>query len=664
MRYLIFTLLLMPILFLSNGYAQDWTKWNLPDGAKMRIGKGEISSLKFSPDGNQLAVATRIGIWMYNMDTGAELALLIGHTAQVQRLAFSPDGKILASTGNDSTLRLWNTQTGEQLTVISGRRNLPWSLAFSPDGSMIVSGCQTGIIHAWKIATGNHLITLRGHTDSVEALAFSPNGKILASASEDTSIQFPNPNNAAPQESYHQDISIRLWDISAGKHLSALRGHKKPVKVLAFSPDGKTLASAGMGGTVRLWNPDTGEQLRSLVQLGLTDTDQEFSASTQQTAWTDALAFSPDGSTLASGDHHGTVRLWRVNDGKLLSTIKAHTNLVRALAFSRDKPIFMSVDRKGVIHTWSASTGAQLSTLTLSGHVGWGFALGFTAGGTTLASVGWVPQNSSVQFWDISGNREFTPVTLPRSGMTNGHAFSPNGAVLAIATGNMNTIELWNLRTSSQYATLAGHTWFIETPVFSPDGNLLASGGREGIIYVWDANTGERKKTLEGHQISVKALAFSPNGEMLASASHRDVRLWDVDTGTLQTTLIEQKDLGQSAATALAFSPDGETLVSVGSGRIRLWDARTHRFLSEIVGHGRWGKALAFSSDGAIFFTGCTNGAIEMWNADTYLLLSTIKPHTERIDTLTFSPDGRTLATGSMDGTILVWDWEQIPQKR
>ena len=307
MRYPILTLLLIAVLFLPSAYTQDYTRWNLPNGAKMRIGKGDIRSLKFSPDGNQLAVATRIGIWMYNMDTGAELALLRGHTAQVQRVAFSPDGKILASTGNDSTLRLWNTQTGEQLTVISGRRNLPWSLAFSPDGTMIVSGCQTGIIHAWKIATGNRLFTLKGHTDSVEALAFSPDGKILASASEDTSIQFPNPNNAAPQESYHQDISIRLWDINAEKHLSALRGHKKPVKVLAFSPDGETLASAGMGGTVRLWNPDTGKQLRSLVQLGLTDTDQKFPGSTQQTAWIDALAFSPDGSTLASGDHYDSV---------------------------------------------------------------------------------------------------------------------------------------------------------------------------------------------------------------------------------------------------------------------------------------------------------------------------------------------------------------------
>ena len=630
----------------------------------MRIGKGDISFLKFSPDGNQLAVATTIGIWMYNMDTGAELTLLTGHTAQVQRLAFSPDGKTLASTGNDRTLRLWNTQTGEQLTVISERRNLPWSLAFSPDGTTIVSGCQTGIIQAWRVATGNRLITLRGHTDSVEAVAFSPDGKILASASEDTSIQFPNPNNAAPQESYHQDISIRLWDISAGKHLSALRGHKKPVKVLAFSPDGKTLASAGMGGTVRLWNPDTGEQVRSLVQLGLADTDQEFPAFTKQTAWIDALAFSPDGSTLASGDHHGTVRLWRVDDSKLLSTIKAHTYLIKAVAFSQDKPIFMSVNREGILHSWNASTGAQLATLTLNGHVGPGFTLGFSADRTVLTSVGWGSQDNTVQFWDISGNREFTPIVLPQSGAVNTHVFSPDGKILASVKDNMNIIRLWDLRTSSKRATLAGHTWFVETLIFSPDSRLLASGGREGVIYVWDTNTGERKETLEEHQISIKALAFAPNGKVLASASYRDVRLWDVSTGTLQTILIEEEDSGQSDAVALAFSPDGETLASTSGGKIYLWDFHTRRLLSEIKRRSARIKILAFSPDSAILFVGCTNGTIEMWNANTYLLLSTIKPHTGSIDTLTFSPDGRTLMTGSMDGTILVWDWEQIPRNR
>ena len=525
MKFRLFTPLLLSMLFLSNGYAQDYRTWNLPDGATMRIGKGKIDTLKFSPDGSELAVATGVGIWMYSVATGDELALFTGHTAQIHGLVFSPDGKILASMGNDRTTRLWDTESGQQLVVLSGEGSSHSSIAFSPDGTTIVTGNRNGTIQLWDVATGDHLVTLTGHTDSVEALAFSPDGKTLASASEDSSIQVPNPQNNTPQESYRQNISIRLWDVATGEHLSSLKGHKQPVKVLAFSPDGKALASAGMGGTVRLWNPDTGKQVRSLVQFGLVDANQELPTATRRAVWIDTLAFSPDGSTLASGDHHGTVQLWSVSDGRLLSSTKAYTYTrpIRALAFSMDKPIFMSVNEKGTLHSWNATTGVQISTFTLNGHDYWGLALGFSADGTILASVGWA---RTVQFWDINGDREFTPIALPQSDIVKAYAFSPDGNILAGATDDMNTIKLWDLQTGSQHAALAGHTWFVETLVFSSDSGLIASGDRIGAIYVWDAETGHRKKTLEGHQISVKALAFSPDGKTLGSASHRDVRLW------------------------------------------------------------------------------------------------------------------------------------------
>ena len=626
---------------------KDYTKWELPQEAKVRLGKGRISTSQFSPDGNEIAVASSIGIWMYSVATGDELALFTGHTAQIQSLAFAPDGKILASTGNDRTLRLWNTDTGQQLMVLSDGRNFPSALAFSPDGTTIATEGRTGTIQIWDVATGDRLATLTGHTDTVEALAFAPDGNTLASASE--------------------DLSIRLWNIDSEEHLSTLTGHKKPVKVLVFSPDGNTLASAGMGGTVRLWNPSTGKQVRSLLQSGLTDTNHEFPTATRQAAWIDTLAFSPDGSTLASGDHHGIARLWRISDGSLLSTAKPDTrpmpSSIRTLAFSMDKPIFMTADWNGTIHSWKASTGVQLTTLTLKGHEDWGRALGFATDGTTLMTVRWTPRDDIIRFWDIEGDQESTAIALSKSNVKNTYAFSPDGKILAGAT-DKGIIEVWDLQSNSQQATLVGHTWFVETLVFSSDTRLLASGDRTGAIYVWDTASGHRKKTLEGHQISVKALAFSPDGKTLASASHRGIRLWEVGTSTLRDNLIEHEDLGQADTLALAFSPDGKMLASAGRGKISLWNVDTHRLLSELARRGPRVAVLAFSPDRSILLIGCGDGTIEMWDANTYTLKSTIKPHTGRIQVLRFSPDGKTLASGSMDGTILLWHWASIAQTK
>jgi WD40 repeat protein len=332
---------------------------------------------------------------------------------------------------------------------------------------------------------------------------------------------------------------------------------------------------------------------------------------------------------------------------------------ISALAFSMDKPIFMTADWKGMIHSWNASTGTDLAMFTLTGHEGWGGALGFAADRTTVMTVDY----KTVRFWDIEGEREFTPLVLPHANVINAYAFSPDGKILAGAT-DKNVIGVWDLQTNSQRTALVGHTWFIDTLAFSSDSTLLASGGRDGAIYVWDVETGHRKKTFKGHQISVKALAFSPDRSTLASTDHRGVRLWDVRTSTLRTSLIEHEDSGQADTLALAFSPDSKILASAGLGRIFLWDVGTHRLLSELARRGARVTVLAFAPDSSILLIGCGDGTIELWDANNYTLKSTIKPHTGKIEVLRFSPEGETLATGSMDGTILLWHWASIVEKK
>ncbi len=282
MQFSILTLILGMILFLPNTFAQDYTRWGLPEGAKARLGKGRISgNIAYSPDGALLAVASSIGIWLYDTGTYQEVALLTGHTNRVYSVAFSPDGNTLASGGGRqamTSLRLWDVTTGQSIATLTGHEWVIYSVAFSPDGNTLASGSGDDTIRLWDVVTGEHKQTLTGHTGSVRSVAFSPDGNTLASGSSDD--------------------TIRLWDVVTGEHKQTLTGHTGSVRSVAFSPNGNTLASGNTDGTIHLWDTVTGANQRTF---------------TGHTRLVRSTAFSPDGTTLASGNEDGTVLLWELS---------------------------------------------------------------------------------------------------------------------------------------------------------------------------------------------------------------------------------------------------------------------------------------------------------------------------------------------------------------
>ena len=569
-------------------HAQDYTQMHLPEGAKMRFGKGEIYDIKFSPDGNMLAVGSAIGIWLYDVKTNKPLSFFKVQTHSIHTIGFINEGKNIIGLTKIGFIYIWDIDTNENpRNQNKGKlyKRIPtstpfWASAISNEGSILAVGSGDGSITLWNIKSGEQIASIKAHKESVNGLAFSTDGTSLASSGEDS--------------------EIHLWDVLTYKlmytHLKTFNA-----QALAFTSDDKYLLAGSFGGSVQSWNLDTRQKMISFK--GHRDSIR-------------AVAYSPDNKIVASGSWDSTVRLWNAVSGDQIGMISGHTLSVERMGFAPNG-YTVAGTAKGVINLWDQGTRRE-NPGVIDKHPGLFRVLAFTNDSKELlyADVGF-----NLYVYNVNTTKEkATKKFKKHKGGYYAIAFSPDRSIVANGYRN-NRIKLWNIDSGEELLSI--RTKFkkpIITLAYSSDGNRIAAAGEDGIIKIWDTNKGVELCVLQGHSGRIYSVAFSPDGKLLASgSSDSTMRLWDIQ----QKRQINQQFAWLGRNTKVLFSLDEKVVVVSNTlNTILLWDLSNLTHTPGIIlrGHNGWIRSLEFSAD------------------------------------------GKTLASGSDDGTILIWDWDKLTQ--
>jgi WD40 repeat protein len=581
-----------------------------------------VNGIAFSPDGRRLATSsTDKTAKVWDASTGKELLTLSGHTAGVNGIAFSPDGRRLATASEDKAAKVWDASTGKELLTLSGHTAGVIGVAFSPDGRRLATASDDKTAKVWDASTGRELFTLSGHTDGVIGVAFSLDGERLGSAS--------------------RDKAAKVWDASTGKELLTLSGHPRLLRDIAFSPDGRRLATPTGDITAKVFDAATGQLLLTLYgHTGI--------------VWT--VSFSPEGGRLATGGGDGTAKMWDVATGRLLLTLCGHTGAVWKISFSPDGTRVATASLDGTARVWDVSPTGGREWVTPVGHRGGLWDVAYSRDGRLLATAS---ADKTAKVWDASTGKEL----LTLSGHTDvvmGIAFSPDGKRLATFSDD-HTTKVWDLVTGQTLFTLPAQALdpgvLNHSLAFSPDGRRLATISDNKNARVWDASTGKELLTLSGHAGRLYCIAFSPDGTRLATCSiDGTAKVWDAATGKELLTL-----LGHTTQVfGVAFSPDGMCLATCGAdGTAKVWDAATGKELLTLSGHRGMVFTAAFSPDGKRLATSSGDSTVKVWNISAVKEgiegPLTLYGHTSFIPKVLFSPDGRRLATACVDGTSRVY---------
>jgi WD40 repeat protein/tRNA A-37 threonylcarbamoyl transferase component Bud32 len=619
---------------------------------------GLVDDLAYSPDGRVLASCGPAPGWrLWDATHGTLLAEAEAGGPAVRFIRFSPDGRVLATVDENGGLQLRDPVTGAIEVALSQSVRVRSGIVFSPDGTRLLTAGADHICRIWNVADGTLERSLAAHPGFVNCLAWSPDGSTIATAS---------------------GTAYRLWNAADGALVETRRPHRKMVKAIAFSPDSTVVATGALDGGLRLWRHR--EAAEDIVLEGHQGAVR-------------CLAFSPDGTVLATGSKDRTLRLWNVDDGSPRGRPAVHEDEVVAVAFTPDSTRAISGAANGTVGRWDAIDGGALGYLL--GHCTSITAMALPSGGDRLATAG---LDGEIRLWrgddpglhdvvatagepvdflrfardarrlavgtregkmtifDAWANVELASVR-PDSGRWETFAASDDLRCMA-AGSQRGSIFLWNVNRGSSRLLGIAHDAEVSALAFCPDGTRMVSGGKDGAVRLWDPETGDKVATLRGHAGAVTCVVTSPDGTCGASASvDGTVHVWRVADGDL----IASCDAAGGAVHGLAFGRDGAALaVARGDNSVTIHDPRRGTLLRRLpTSLGRI-RSVVFSPDGKRLATTHEIPTTLLWDTSDWSLAATLPGRNVQTGPTVFSPDSARVVLGGADGVIRLWDHERV----
>ena len=577
-----------------------------------------ILGVAFNADGSIGAYAGSEGVIYFVYTSTGEAIRSIETGSPVNSVAFSPDGALIAGAMSDNSVGVWRIINGEELYRLAGHEMIATDVEFSPDGALLASSSADSSVKLWDVATGDLLRTLQAHIDYVIKLSFSRDGTRLVSSS--ASIGVPERDRTWDHN------TVQVWDLASGENILTIRPELiRYIRDVEFSPDGLTIAATtwtpAQGGTVRIYDAETGAELSRLFAHRTTISNIEF---------------SPDGSMLATASADGTVKIWDIATGVLVTSYVDFPEQVQDIEYAPDGEYML---------------------------IALGVAGNFPDGSDS-------PSDSSAFLWDLL-NRTQAQTYTGHSNWTWAADFNDDGTLVASGAGPLSlpaspedldaTVRIYDTESGEQLMILEGHTNTVDSVRFEPDGVHLLSSSWDGTIRRWDLNSGEEVQRYEVPDASVYMIELMPNGtQFISASSDAMLRLWDIESGEV----LREYSGHASHVNGVHISQDGTRMVSAagwfdGSDpTVRLWDVESGELLRTFEGHTEIVNYAQISPDMDFIISTSWDDTVRMWDIETGEEIRQFVGHAGNTFGIDISSDGRALLTTSSDTTVRMWDTE------